>query len=242
MKDRNKKNKHRNEEVQITKRKRESAKEEISSKAQINLTDADSRIMPVSGGSFEQSYNAQAGVDVDSHMIVSEHVTQACNDKQELEPTLSELNNLPPKLGKADKILCDAGYYSEENLKAVEEAEMTPYIPAGREKHNEQLEARINGAGPVPEEGAGAAERTAHRMKTEAGRREYGKRKGVSEPVFGIIKNVMGYRSFLTRGYKNVQKEWTLVCIAYNLKRLYNLFSATKGLMSPIFKTMLQIG
>jgi transposase len=217
-------------------------KEEISSKAQINLTDEDSRIMPVSGGSFEQSYNAQAGVDVDSHMIVSEHVTQACNDKQELEPTLSELNNLPPELGKADKILCDAGYYSEENLKAVEEAEMTPYIPAGREKHNEQLEARINGAGPVPEEGAGAAERTAYRMKTEAGRQEYGKRKGVSEPVFGIIKSVMGYRSFLTRGYKNVQKEWTLVCIAYNLKRLYNLFSATKGLMSPIFKTMLQIG
>jgi hypothetical protein len=63
----------------------------VSSKAQVNLTDEDSRIMPTAGGGFEQSYNAQAGVDVGSHMIVDEHVTQACNDKQELKPTLEGL-------------------------------------------------------------------------------------------------------------------------------------------------------
>jgi transposase len=83
-------------------------KQETSSKAQVNLTDEDSRIMPMSGGSFEQSYNAQAGVDVDSHIIVTEHVTQACNDKQELEPTLQELKELEevaPELGEVKKIL-----------------------------------------------------------------------------------------------------------------------------------------
>jgi transposase len=220
-------------------------KKEISSKAQVNLTDGDSRIMPIAGGGFEQSYNAQAGVDVGSHMIVEEHVTQACNDKQELKPTLEgleELQEKAPELGKVEKILCDAGYYSKENLEAVEEAGMSPYIPAGREKHNERLETRMEGAGPEPEEGAGVEKRTAHRLKTESGRKEYGKRKGTSEPVFGIIKKIMGYGSFMTRGLLNVQKEWTLVCIGYNLKRLFTLFSLKKGVMSPKFEIMPQKG
>jgi transposase len=223
----------------------EKPKQEISSKAQVNLTDEDSRIMPKSGGGFEQSYNAQAGVDVGSHMIVDEHVTQACNDKEELKATLEglkELEEVAPELGKVEKILCDAGYYSEENLKAAEEAEIEPYIPKGREKHNDQLQMRIEGAGPEPEKGAPVEERTAYRLKTEAGRKEYGKRKGVSEPVFGIIKKVMGYGSFLKRGLLNVQKEWTLVCIGYNLKRLFTLFSLKKGVMSPQFKITPQKG
>jgi transposase len=212
-------------------------KREISNRAQVNLTDEDSRIMPKSGG-FEQSYNAQAGVDAGSCMIVNEHVTQACNDKQELEPALKKLKELPPELGTVEKILCDAGYYSEKNLEAAEAAGISPYIPAGRETHNEQLQTRMKGAGPAPEEGAGVVERTAHKLKTESGRKEYGKRKGISEPVFGIIKKVMGYGSFLTRGLLNVQKEWTLVCIGYNLKRLFTLLNLTKGVMSPEFKIM----
>jgi len=211
-------------------------KEEISGKAQMNMTDEDSRIMPKCKKAFEQSYNAQAGVDVGSHMIVNEHVSQACNDKEEFEPALSEIRALPEALGKVKKILADAGYYSEENLQAAETAGIEPYIPAGREKHNEELEARIEGAGPAPEEGAGVKERTAHKLKTDAGRKEYGKRKGTSESVFGIIKKVMGYSSFLTRGIVNVQKEWTLICIGYNLKRLFKLFNETKGVLSPVFK------
>jgi transposase len=216
----------------------EEPKEVISGKAQVNMTDGDSRIMPKGKGTFEQSYNAQAGVDVGSHMIVNGHVTQACNDKEELTPALLELQSLPEELGTAEKVLCDAGYYSEENLKAVEEAGMEPYIPAGREKHNEELKARMEGGGPEPKEGAGVKERTAYRMKTDVGRKEYGQRKGTSEPVFGIIKKVMGYSSFLTRGIEKVQKEWRLICIGYNLKRLFKLFNTTKGVLSPVFKVM----
>ena len=210
--------------------------EKISGKAQMNMTDEESRIMPKGKKTFEQSYNAQAGVDVDSHIIVTAHVTQACNDKEELESALSEMQGLPEELGKVDKVLCDAGYYSDDNLKAVEDAGMEPYIPAGREKHNEDLKSRIEGAGPEPEEGAGVKERTAHKMKTDAGRKEYGKRKCTSEPVFGIIKTVMGYSSFLTRGLENVRKEWTMICIGYNIKRIFSLFNATKGVLSPSFK------
>jgi len=211
-------------------------KEEISGKAQVNMTDADSRIMPKGGGAFEQSYNAQAVVDVGSQIILTEHVTQACNDKEELKPELLKLQALPDSIGKAEKILCDAGYYSEENLKSVEKAGIEPYIPAGREKHNAELRTRVEGAGPAPGEGAGVKERTAYKLKTDAGRKEYSKRKGTSEPVFGIIKKVMGYSSFMTRGFEKVQKEWTLICIGYNLKRLFSLFSTSKGVLSPVFK------
>ena len=175
---------------------------------------------------------------IGSHIIVAEHVTQACNDKEELEPALSELQALPEELGNVEKVLCDAGYYSESNLEAVEEAGMEPYIPAGREKHNEELKSRMEGAGPEPEEGAGVKERTAHKMKTESGRKEYAKRKGTSEPVFGIIKKVIGYSSFMTRGFENVQKEWTYVCIGYNLKRLFTLLNMKKGVLSPVFKVI----
>jgi hypothetical protein len=45
-------------------------------------------------------------------------------------------------------------------------------------------------------------------------------RKQTVEPVFGIIKSVMGFCRFLTRGLDNVQNEWTLVCLAWNLKHL----------------------
>jgi hypothetical protein len=173
---------------------------------------------------------------------VIEHVTQACNDKEELKPSLSEIQALPDELGEVEKILCDAGYYSEENLQAAEEAGIDPYIPAGREKHNEALKIRIEGAGPEPEEGVGVKERTAHKLKTPEGRKEYGQRKGTSEPVFGIIKKVMGYSSFMTRGFLNVQKEWTYVCIGYNLKRIFKLFNETKGVLSPVFKVIVQKG
>src|SRR5271155_3981609 len=62
---------------------------------QINLTDEDSRIMPVAGGGFEQCYNAQAVVMADSLLVVATDVTQAANDKQQLEPMLSKLAALP---------------------------------------------------------------------------------------------------------------------------------------------------
>jgi len=72
---------------------------------QVNLTDEDSRIMPTSGGGFEQTYNAQAGVDMHSMLIVENHVTQQPNDKQEIKPALQNLADLPDTLGKVDRLL-----------------------------------------------------------------------------------------------------------------------------------------
>jgi hypothetical protein len=70
---------------------------------------------------------------------------------------------------------------------------------------------------------ATAKERMAHRLKTEVGKSLYKLRKQTVEPVFGIIKEVMGFRRFLLRGRAKVSLEWTLVSVSYNLKRMFTL-------------------
>ncbi len=192
------------------------------SKDQVNLTDEESRIMPVSGGGFEQGYNVQAAADITSKLIVSAHVTQQPNDKQEIEPTLEHLAALPEELGTITDLLADNGYFSEENVAACEKRELTPFIAAGREEHHEPLWDRFREPPPLPE-GAVAVTRMKHRLRTTAGKAIYALRKTTSEPVFGIIKAVMGFRSFSMRGFEKAQGEWNLVCIAWNIKRLYAL-------------------
>lgn len=191
-------------------------------KDQINLTDDQSRIMPTSSKGFEQAYNSQAGVDVESMLIVESHVSQSPNDKQELAPALLELKSLPKELGEMEQILADAGYYSEKNVAKCEREGVEPFIPPGREQHNLRLAERFAKPESVPED-ADTACKMRHKLKTDSGRSIYSKRKSTVEPVFGIIKQVMGFRQFLLRGFEAVTGEWTLVSIAWNIKRMHAL-------------------
>ena len=81
---------------------------------QVNLTDEDLRIMPVAGGGFEQCYNAQAAVAADSLLVVAADVVQAPNDKQQLEPMLRKIAELPAELGKVGELLADNGYIPDD--------------------------------------------------------------------------------------------------------------------------------
>jgi transposase/IS5 family transposase len=191
-------------------------------KDQVNLTDSESRIMPGSGGSFKQAYNAQAGVDTETMLIVTTHVSQAPNDKLEVEPALVNLRQLPEGLGTVTDLLADTGYFSETNVQKCEKDEITPYIAAGRQGHHVPLMERFEEPPPLPDD-ASAVEIMRHRLKTKSGKAIYAKRKCTIEPVFGIIKSVMGYRKFLVRGLDAVTHEWDLVCLAFNLKRLFVL-------------------
>ncbi len=191
-------------------------------KDQVNLTDADSRIMPSSSGGFEQTYNAQAGVDVETHLIVERHVTQQPNDKQEIEPALENIAALPQELGQAKNLLADTGYFSEANVERCREASIEPLIPEQREKHNPPLTERFK-EDPKPAPNPNPVQSMQHRMQTQEGKALYAKRKSTVEPVFGIIKHVQGFRQFLLRGLDSVQGEWTLVCIGWNLKRMHAL-------------------
>jgi hypothetical protein len=118
---------------------------------QINLTDEESRIMPVAGGGFEQCYNAQAVVAAGSLLVIAAEVVQAPNDKQQLEPMLDKLAALPKDLGKPEVMLADNGYFSAANVTACETAGMTPLIAPRRQSHHPSLSERFAEAPPASE-------------------------------------------------------------------------------------------
>src|SRR6201982_3447051 len=186
---------------------------------QVNLTDEKTRIMPVPGGGFEPCYNAQAAVAAGSLLVVAADVTQAPNDKQQLEPKLDKIAALPDELSKAEALLADNGYFSEGNVNACAAAGIDPVIAMGREVHHPSLAERFAAAPPPPEQAHPSAAME-HRLKTPAGKQLYALRKQIPEPVFGIIKSALGFRQFLLRGLDNVRGEWTLVTMAYHVKRL----------------------
>lgn len=194
------------------------------SKDQVNLTDEESRIMPSSSGGFEQAYNGQAAVDIETHLIVEQHVTQHTNDKKEIAPALENIAGLPKELGKAKNLLADTGYFSEANVALCTDMNIEPLIPEKRDKHNLPLKERFKDD-PEPMENPTAVQVMEYRLKTKEGKSLYAKRKSTVETVFGIIKHVQGFRQFLLRGLESVQSEWTLVCIGWNLKRMHALSS-----------------
>lgn len=193
---------------------------------QVNFTDADSRIMKTKDG-FQQSYNAQAGVETASRLIVGPRVSQAANDKRELIPNVAAVRcHLSP-----DTLLVDSGFVSEAAVTAVERATpgLTILAALQREPHGRtvaQLEKRPDPPAPPP--AAPFAERMRHRTATVAGRALYKLRQQTVEPVFGIIKAVLGFRRFSLRGLAKVSLEWELVCLAYNVKRLHRLRAALR--------------
>jgi hypothetical protein len=197
-------------------------------KAQFNFTDPESRIMKAgSGQHFEQAYNAPAAVD-EAMLLVGQRVSDAPNDKQELAATVAALS--PVVAPEVTAVLADSGFYSEAAVRAVEQnpdgTSTGRRVYAAVEKHSHHQTVADLLPQPEPEAPgpqASAQERMAHRLQTAAGKALYKLRKQTVEPVFGIIKEVMGFRQFLLRGRAKVELEWTLVCVSYNLKRMFRL-------------------
>jgi transposase len=200
-------------------------------KDQVNFTDEESRIMPTKDG-FQQAYNAQAGVETTSRLIVGARVTQAPNDKQQLVPTLGAVKqHISPAT-----VLVDSGFVSETAVTQIERETPGLRILAAliREPHGRTV-AQLEKKEDPPESAAEAsfAERMRQRTATAAGRALYKLRQQTVEPVFGIIKEAMGLRRFSLRGHKKVSLEWDLVCLAYNVKRLHRLGAAPGSRRGP---------
>jgi len=189
---------------------------------QVNFTDPESRIMLTSSNGWQQAWNLQSSVDMDSYMILGGHVAQATNDKQQLTPALDALEALPDELGTPQRIAADSGYFSQTNVDDVTDRQATPYIAKGRQTHHPDWKQRLAKAGPPPDDPT-PVEAMQWRLSTQEGRDFYARRKSTVEPVFGIIKHVMGFRQFLLRGLKKVSGEWKLLQCAYNLKRMHAL-------------------
>jgi transposase len=186
---------------------------------QINLTDEESRVMPVAGGGFEQAYNAQAAVDASTMLVVGTGVTQAPNDKEQITPMLQTLSTQPQTQGEVKCLIADTGFYSEKNIQACEAANIDSLIAVARDEHHPGWRERHSEPQALPEN-ATAVQKMAHKLKTKSGRALYALRKQTVEPVFGIIKSVLGFRQFSLRGLDKVRGEWSLVCMAWNLKRM----------------------
>ena len=193
----------------------ESAKPD--SKAQYNFTDPESRIMKGPDG-FVQAYNVQVAVDELLQLIVGQAVTQETNDKHQLMPMITTIeqqsSDTPPEL------LADAGYCSNENLAAIADTTIDAYISTRKQKHGERPGPCPRG--PLPKT-ATRVDRMSRKLHTKAGAAVYAARKAIVEPVIGQIKHARGFRQFLLRGFEKVQGEWALVCTTHNILKLYGL-------------------
>ena len=184
------------------------------------------------GQHFEQSYNAQAAVAVESRLIVGERVSQTPNDKQELVPSVAAIAK---PVESVAAVLTDSGFYSEAAVQTVEgtgQGQPTGtivYAAVEKKEHHRtvgDLEQKPEPEVPGPE--AATSERMKYRLRTAEGRAKYKLRQQTVEPVFGIIKSILGFRQFLLRGLQKVELEWQLVCLAYNLKRLHRMGAGWK--------------
>jgi hypothetical protein len=186
-------------------------------KAQRNFTDAESRIMKDgSTKAFVQGFNCQVAVDAGCQVIVAAAVTQECNDKQQLVPMV-ELVQANMKRRKPRQLSADSGYYSDENIRQLKRRRIDLYVATEKSKHG-TIEPAPRGRIP---KGLSLKERMARKLRTVAGRRIYGKRKEVAEPVIGQIKEARGFRRFLLRGLGKVNAEWSIICLTHNLLKLY---------------------
>jgi len=192
-------------------------------KDQYNFTDPDSRIMKNSTDKgFDQHYNVQVAVDQDSRLIAGNTVSNHVNDQGEAIPTVDAI---PAELGKPKAAALDNGYWSPSNVEELKTRGIEPYIATGRDSHHLSWQERFAQEPEPPPQGASLIVKMAYKLKTDIGKHIYGLRKSTVEPVIGIIKETLGFRQFSLRGMLAVAGEWCLVCLAYNLKRLYVLRS-----------------
>jgi transposase len=190
-------------------------------KDQYNFTDPESRIMKNANNSgFDQHYNVQVVVGHDSRLVVGNWLCNHPNDKQAALPTI---NTVPPALGQPQKANLDTGYFSEDNVAGLAARGIDPNIATGRSPHHQGWRAYFLDNPAPPPKDASIKEQMAYKLRTALGKAIYRLRKSTVEPVIGIIKEVLGFRQFSLRGLFAADGEWTLVCLAYNLKRLHTL-------------------
>ena len=114
-------------------------------------------------------------------------------------------------------ILADSGFFSNANLNWMEAQRLDAYVPDSNLARSLNLGVRqCRGKACHP-----AHRRMRQKLRTEAGREAYARRKAIVEPVFGVLKQQRGMRQFRTRGLDNVGNEFTLATLAYNLTRMH---------------------
>jgi transposase/IS5 family transposase len=177
-----------------------------------NLTDPDSRIMKDGATkAFHQAYNIQVGVDEQAQIIVGTKVVQSGADQEQLIPLLREVEK---NLGRMpQQVSADAGYYSKAAITHEAIRAVDLYVPPNQRRPVTWEETLTSDAT--------LQERMWHKLGTKEGRKVFGKRKVIVEPIFAHIKHIRGFRQFLLRGLQQVEAEWLLVCMTHNLLKMF---------------------
>ena len=190
---------------------------------QSNLSDPDSRLMRKSKHhEYRQAYNAQAVVDAEgSQLILGARVSLCASDRNEL---VAGIAAIPAELGRPATVLADSGYANGDEVASLAEAGIEALVATGAEGRRRTHDFRPAKAQAPPKEPT-AAWLKAMKAKLESaeGRALYRLRQQTVEPVFGIVKAVLGFTQFSLRGRDKVAGEWDLVALAYNCKRLHKL-------------------
>ncbi len=183
----------------------------------LSRTDEDARFLRRRGG-FVLGYTGEIAVS-DDHLIVAQKVTQNVNDNASLQPMLDEVEQrcgAPPAAA-----LADSGFFSIDNLEKMEQRNIDGYVP------DSNLACELNLGRRCRKRARAAAHRRMRaKLRSPAGQAAYARRKAVVEPVFGVLKQQRGMRQFRTRGLQNVNNEFTLATLAYNITRLHRTLAA----------------
>ena len=186
-------------------------------KAQRNFTDPDSHIMPAPGGKhFIQAYNAQAAVDSTHQVIVAAEVTNKPTDRGQAEPMMQIVKANTGQLPR--QMSADAGYFSSDAIQNLSKQGIDVYMPPDKMSHRLTLPPAPRGRTP---RGLSVVDRMRRKLRTKMGKKCYGLRKELPEPVFGQIKQARGFNQFLLRGVDKVSGEWKLICTGHNLLKLF---------------------
>jgi transposase len=188
-----------------------------------NVTDPDSRLMPVRGGGFIQGYNTQNAVSEDG-LIIATELTDEQADCPWFEPMLGQAQQAAaliaahrpdagpdPRPGGIELMLADAGYCSEANLTCNGPDRL---IATGKGR---DLEKAARGQGDGPGWGGPAIQAMRERLKTEDGIAAYRHRGHIAETPHGNIKQNMSFRQLSVRGKRKAAAEWTFAATVHNL-------------------------
>ena len=198
-------------------------REEPEEKEQSNLTDPDSHLMRKNKRSeYRQSYNAQAAVDAEgSYLVLGARVSQCASDRNEL---VANIEAIPSELEQPDRVLADSGYACGDEVAELEGRAIDVLVATGKESRQRPHDLRPPLEGPPPREPQTPwLQEMKQKLEQPDNQALYRLRQQTVEPVFGIVKEVLGFRRFLLRGVDKVNLEWQLVTLAYNCKRLHRL-------------------
>lgn len=185
---------------------------------QISRSDPESRFLRSREG-WQLGYTAEMAVSED-HLIVAQRVTQNATDNASLLPLVDEASR--QCRGKPQRVSADTGFFSLQNLHGLQERGIDGYVPDANLSYELKGKGRARGIGRSAHLRDPEHRRMRRKLRDPAGRRIYGQRKAIVEPVFGVLKQQRGLRQFRLRGLHRVGIEFALAAIGYNLSRLYH--------------------